>query len=221
MRNGTENQIKLVMIRHGATRSNKERRYLGKTEETLCEEAEAGLRKAVEAGIYPEVNRLFSSPMKRCLETAEILYPDSEPLVIPEWEEIDFGVFEGKNYGDLQGDARYQAWIDSGGTMPFPEGESREEFMLRCERGFEKMLELLTREYEEGEARGNAQMRETGKEFTVGMIVHGGTIMSLLSRYHGGEYFDYQVPNGSGYSCVLKRDWAELKITECRRLETS
>ena len=37
----------------------------------------------------------------------------------------------------------------------------------------------------------------------VGMIVHGGTIMSLLSLYGGKDYFDYQVPNGRGYVCRL------------------
>lgn len=224
MRNGSENQIRLVMVRHGATRTNKEHRYLGKTEEVLCEEAKAGLRAARAAGLYPEVNCLFSSPMKRCLETAEILYPDREPIVIPEWEEIDFGVFEGKNYMDLQGDVRYQAWIDSGGTTPFPEGESREEFMLRCEKGFEKMLGRLEQEGVKMKTEGRAQTSEAGKtsgsgDFTVGMIVHGGTIMSVLSRFYGGEYFDYQVSNGAGYVCVLKRGCGEPKITECRKME--
>ena len=49
--------------------------------------------------------------MQRCLETAGILYPGKTPIVIPEWREIDFGDFEGKNAGELQGDPRYQAWI--------------------------------------------------------------------------------------------------------------
>ena len=38
MRDWTENQIMLVFIRHGATQANKERRYLGKTDESLSGE---------------------------------------------------------------------------------------------------------------------------------------------------------------------------------------
>ncbi|MBQ9120428.1 MAG: histidine phosphatase family protein [Lachnospiraceae bacterium] len=230
MWNGTENQITLVFIRHGMTQANKEHRYLGKTEEGLSEEGVTELRKAKAAGRYPQVECVYSSPMQRCLETAELLYPGRTPEIIPEWEEIDFGIFEGKNYAELNGDPRYQAWIDSNGTLPFPEGESREEFMLRCEKGFERMLQKLVC------APGEAAWDEEGirvvegklseecrtAERTVAVIVHGGTIMSLLSRYYGGEYFDYQVTNGGGYLCKAvnlgKIADSEMKITEIEKL---
>ena len=52
MRNWAENQVKLVLIRHGATASNKEHRYLGKSDETLCKEGISSLIKAKYAGIY-------------------------------------------------------------------------------------------------------------------------------------------------------------------------
>ena len=45
--------------------------------------------------------------------------------------------------------------------------------------------------------------RNAMKPASVGMIVHGGTIMSLLSLYGGKDYFDYQVSNGRGYVCRL------------------
>lgn len=57
--------------------------------------------------------------MKRCLETAQILYPGQTPIFVPEWTEMDFGAFEGHNYQELAGDPAYQRWIDSGGTLRF------------------------------------------------------------------------------------------------------
>ncbi len=54
-------------------------------------------RKA--AGEYPEADLVFVSPMRRCLETAEVLYPGQEPVVIEEFRECDFGLFEGKLSG--------------------------------------------------------------------------------------------------------------------------
>lgn len=199
MRNWAENQITLVLIRHGATKANKEHRYLGKTDEALSKEGEQELADCKDKQIYPMVDCLFSSPMKRCLQTAQILYPEQKPRKIMDWEEMDFGAFEGKNYIELKDDKRYQEWIDSNGTLPFPEGESREEFILRCDKGFQKMIAELW------------QITKMQEVKTIGMIVHGGTIMALLSRYHGGEYFDYQVKNARGYICTVE-DWKNSPV---------
>ena len=190
MWNWTENQIKMVLIRHGATASNREHRYLGKTDESLDMIGRMELLAWRSSGKYPNVDVVFVSPMKRCVETAEILYPGTSCIEIPEWVEMDFGEFEGKNYKELSGDERYQAWIDSNGMLPFPGGESREVFVDRCVQGLVKMKTYL------------AELNYDGP-VTVGCIVHGGTIMALLSHYLGGEYFDYQIPNGGIYRWIL------------------
>ena len=190
MWNRSENQIKLVMIRHGATASNKEHRYLGRTDEGLSMEGKYILQAV--KNTYPSIDYLFTSPMKRCMQTARILYPKQEILVIPEWVEMNFGDFEGKNYVELKENEYYQKWIDSNGTLPFPNGESREDFIERCKQGFYKMLLQLK------------SQNQINSAMTAGVVIHGGTIMSLLSTFCGGEYFDYQVANGQGYVCTLK-----------------
>lgn len=207
MRTGTENQMKLVLIRHGETASNKERRYLGRTEESLSAEGAEQLEKNKALKRYPAVDLLFSSPMKRCVETAAILYPTVRPVTVSQWREIDFGVFEGKNYEELKQDIRYIRWMDSNGTLPFPEGESREAFLTRCEEGFEVMINYL----------GEAEKKAGKKPETVGIIVHGGTIMALLGRFCGG-YFEYQVPNGNGYVCGLRKCGGRLLPENPQRL---
>lgn len=194
MRQGTENPVMLAMIRHGGTQANEEHRYLGRTDESLSESGIKALRSFQAGNVYPEVEYLFTSPMKRCIETAKILYPGLCPLIIPEWEEMDFGRFEYKNYEELKEDRQYQAWIDSGGTLPFPEGEGRENFILRCKRGLQRMSFILSQRAGEQE----------GHFIHVGMIVHGGTIMALLSSCDGKDYFDYQVLNGRGYLCCME-----------------
>lgn len=204
MRNWSENQVTLIMIRHGATKANKEHRYLGSSNESLTQDGIKELFDYRKLNRYPKVDYLFTSPMKRCVETAAIIYPEREPVIVKDWVEMNFGLFEGKNYIDLKDDRRYQDWIDSNGTLPFPEGESREDFCNRCAQGFNKMTEWLIKRIE-------ASQREQN---TVGITVHGGTIMALISRYYGGEYFDYQVPNGGGYSCTLRGWGHDLKITE-------
>lgn len=181
----TEDQIRIALIRHGATASNREHRYLGRADEGLDKAGKQELLRLKEAGQYPYIDYLFVSPMKRCKETAKLLYPGVSYIEIPEWREMDFGDFEGKNYIELSGDRRYQEWIDSNGTLPFPGGESREEFIRRCVLGLDVMERVLKQKHRSGE-----------QQITVGCIVHGGTVMALLSTFLGGEYFDYQIPNG-------------------------
>lgn len=202
MWNRTENQIELVLIRHGATRANEERRYLGRTDEELSEKGEEALCRKREQLMYPVVDILYGSPMKRCRQTAELLYPQMDMIPVKEWIEIDFGVFEGKNYKELQTDERYQAFIDSNGMLPFPDGESREDFIKRCRDGFLKIL------FEDG----------CHEKKRVGIVVHGGTIMALLSSYTKKDYFDYQVATGEGYICTVKWSEAAIEITDVKKL---
>lgn len=213
MWNRSENQIELYLIRHGATKANREHRYLGRTEEPLSEEGREALKAFQKKGIYPDpasLQALFVSPMERCRETAELLFGDCEQHMIPEFREMDFGLFEGKNYQDLRGNAQYQAWIDSNGTLPFPKGESREDFIARCRRGFEEMLRIVT-------AEGISRNEERKN---IAAVVHGGTIMAVCSSFTDGEYFDFQIGNGEGYRCkvTVGQPSGEIQINELCKL---
>lgn len=190
--------MKVVLIRHGQTKGNLEHRYVGSTDEGLLPQESEQLRKL--CGVYPEPDCLFVSPKKRCIETAALLYPDQSPECIADLRECEFGAFEYKNYKELQGNAEYQAWIDSGGTLAFPGGESREVFEKRCVSAFEQCCMRALR-------NGSS---------TVGFVVHGGTIMAVLDRFSvpHRDYFDWQVKNAEGFVCELQISNEKLKLTE-------
>lgn len=180
--------MRWILIRHGKTRGNLEKRYIGcRSDEPLCPEGTEQLRQ----GKYPPAGRVFASPMRRCLETAEILYPGIPVEVVPDLRECDFGTFEGKNYTELNGDADYQAWIDSGGTLPFPGGESLDTFSGRCLEAFEKI-------------------KKTAPQEDCALVVHGGTIMAVMAAWTGAEYFSFQVDNGKGYILEEDGSWSAL-----------
>ena len=185
----------LILIRHGKTAGNLLGRYIGsRTDEPLCDEGREGL-----AGKQlPEVERLYVSPMKRCVETAEILWPgfDRKKMQkVTDLRECDFGDFENKNYKELSGNGDYQAWIDSNGTLPFPNGESMDAFKSRCLEAFARIVEDVSEAEQEWIASGKTGI------FRAGIVVHGGTIMAILEQYGypKAAYFDYQVKNGCGY----------------------
>lgn len=183
----------IYLIRHGMTAGNRGHRYVGVTDEELTADAVRDLRNA--RGRYPLPDCVFASPMKRCVQTAELLFPGRQPELCGDLRECAFGAFEYRNYLELQGDSRYQAWIDSGGTIAFPGGESREEFSDRCCAAFALCCERAL-------ARGDS---------SAAFVVHGGTIMAILERFASPQrdYFDWQVPNAGGYLCELGEERRE------------
>lgn len=190
----------ILLLRHSKTSGNIQGRYIGsRTDEPLCQE---GI-DLLSGRIYPAVQVVYASPLKRCVETAQLIWPaQAEQIILePGLRECDFGDFENKNYEELNGNPDYQAWIDSGGTLPFPGGESMEQFKERCRKAFEKLVQ----EVEELEARTVPKSRPLSGQgthlFRAAVVVHGGTIMAILEKYGFPKknYFDYQVKNGCGY----------------------
>lgn len=216
MWNQPEIKINLTLIRHGKTPSNREHRYLGVTEEALSGEGRKQLEIFAEKDILKKPWLLFISPMLRCQESAGILFPGRKAYPIEEWREMNFGTYEGKNYEDLKNDSYYQKWIDSNGTLPFPEGESQQEYIKRCHRGLlsaTKIIEeKIAREVADtAKTSSKSQMTESQPR-NITAVVHGGTIMALLHILVGGNYFDYQVKNGGGYCCKLRLCGEEWKL---------
>lgn len=189
-----------MLIRHGETCGNKLKRYIGKrTDEPLTKEAEEMLKGL--GYMCPEA--VYASPMLRCTQTAGILFPGKTLNIIDELAECDFGEFENKNYMELDGNQNYQAWIDSGGLLPFPGGESREEFKKRNLKGFQKVVQSCIRKEIQSAA----------------LVVHGGTIMNIMEEYakENRSFYDWHVKNGRGYEVELdtglwKKDRRSLHV---------
>ena len=148
--------MKLLLIRHGATPGNLEKRYVGRTDESLTQESLETLGKEAKKirELAGKPAAIITSPMKRCLETAEILFPEKLYEHVPRIQkaglsECDFGTFEYKNYLELSGDAEYQHFIDTMGAEGFPGGESTETFKARTVKAFREILARFFRETED------------------------------------------------------------------------
>lgn len=186
--------VKLIFIRHSLTLGNEQERYIGVTDESL---SETGIR-LLEQKNYPPADILFSSPSKRCIETAKILYPNTTPNIISELQECDFGDFENKNAMELSGNPNYQNWIDSNGTLPFPKGESREAFRKRNCLGFDRAMNSIEKQQADCAV----------------FMIHGGTIMNLFSAYAmpRKDFYAWHVGNACGYEAeFLENQWINSK----------
>ncbi len=195
--------MKVYFIRHGETPGNLEHRYVGRTDEGLLDASKEALsERKVRFG--EPVDRIYVSPMKRCLQTAAILFPGLPQVVIEDLRECDFGDFEYRNYAELSGNLDYQAFIDSFGQSGFPGGEDLKSFQERCVKGF---LQALS----------DHQGREGWQERSLAFVVHGGTVMTLFDRFSKPHrsFYEWQLGNGEGLCATLDREGDGLSFTGC------
>lgn len=170
----------VYLIRHGQTQGNLERRYIGSTDQPLCGQG----REALAGKQLPAVGAVYVSPLRRCRETAALLYPDMPQQIVEDLRECDFGAFEGRAYEELKDDPAYQVWLDTAGASAPPGGESRTDMARRTAAAF--------RDIAARHAAGDA----------IALVVHGGTIMALLEALEDSrQFYRWQVPNGGGFRC--------------------
>ena len=164
----TVKTFKLHLIRHGLTRGNLEGLYVGGgTDLPLCDEGRQDLEVFKSRFVYPAPDTVFTSPLARAVETADILFPAAtHRLVVPQLREANFGVFEGRKMEDLVKNPEFARWMDP--TSGFvPEGaEPTMEFHARCADTLHKLLEYMIR----------SEVTEAA------CVTHGGVIMSMLAQ---------------------------------------
>lgn len=187
------------LLRHGRTRYNDERRYQGQLDIPLSPEGAAELQAA---DFAPET--VYVSPLQRSQQTARIIFPTARQVVVDDFSEMDFGVFDGRTADEMADDADYRAWVDGDCTAQCPGGESRAAF---CERSCAAFERLLTE-------------RQSCKAESLVIIAHGGTLRAVMERFALPEkdYFDWMSGNGGGYRLELDetlwREQRKLRLAE-------
>ncbi len=131
--------IPLLLIRHGETIWNAERRLQGHTDVPLSQKG----RSMVESWHLPETFNNFdwvSSPLKRATETAQIL--GHTPSIEPALKEMSWGQWEGLNWGALQASLGPEVMLSHGAdSLDFrpPDGESPRDVQHRLRPWLEQV----------------------------------------------------------------------------------
>ena len=193
--------MELILIRHGTTQGNLEKRFVGVLDVPLAPQGEELARRV--SPTLPRVEHIYRSPLLRCRQTAQLLWPDTEMTVIQGLRETDFGPFEGKNHQELKDDPLYQAWIGQGDRLNFaamPVGETAQQVVERVSAALAELVK---------DAAAHGYER-------VGVVSHGGALMGLLSKYGRPEreYYGWMCPNCGGFRMALDPDTLELTVLE-------
>jgi alpha-ribazole phosphatase len=170
----------LFLLRHG--RTDLSGRFAGSTDIELNSAGIEQIRALQPLLARERIPYIFCSPMARCRETARLLDLPAEISYREDLREVDFGVWEGKNFSEIEKSDphRIRDWIADPEGFCFPGGECRADFILRIER-IKTMLQSLQSE-------------------KALVVSHGGVIRHLICSFLGlplSNYLLFKVNEGA------------------------
>lgn len=182
--------ITVTLLRHGITRANQEKRYLGWTDEPLLPEELDRLRAVHDFG--KQFDLCITSDLLRARQTADLLCPELERIEIKGFREMYFGAWEMKTYDDLKRNASYRVWIGAPESNTPPDGESFQKMQQRINAGFQQLRE-------------EADKRHCKN---ILLVAHGGVIRCLLASLTKEKrpFFDWKVSHDAGLRLTWKID---------------
>jgi len=159
--------MKLLLVRHGETDWNLERRYQSYNDVPLNQ---IGLQQAEQLAQHladENIDVIYASDLSRAVKTAEpILNMRKHGLEVQKdarWREISFGKWEGLNHAELQ--AQWQAEVNAWYADPVHSAPPNGETLLQLSARVQSALD---------------EMKSKHKDETVLLVAHGGTIQVLL-----------------------------------------
>jgi alpha-ribazole phosphatase len=180
---------KIHLIRTGKTSDSPMKPYVGQTDVPLCDAGRAELETLRDSSRYPRVEMVYTSPLSRCRETAEILYPDLYTVTVDGFADMNLGAFEGRTLDELKDDGDFARWLENSVENAPPGGEDPTAFTRRI------ILAL------QGIFRNMMDERMT----SVAVITHGGVIMTLLAAIGLPKHpmHEWITDNGCGYTLLM------------------
>jgi len=84
-----------------------------------------------------KVDKVYSSDLKRALETAKIVFQNKSIELNSDFREMNFGIFEGLNYQEIiqKYPQIYIRWIDEPLNIRLPKGEGLVDLFGRVKKG--------------------------------------------------------------------------------------
>ena len=148
MENTDRKGIRIILARHGETDWNLEKRFQGKSDIPLNSTGHDQAQSLALALQYEPITAIYSSPLKRALETAKHIQRFHSSIHLteePGFMEMDLGEFEGlalekwkEHYYDFR-----KRWIDKPASLAMPSGESLLDVQQRAVDSLSRICALL------------------------------------------------------------------------------
>lgn len=174
----------LTLVRHGESEANVRHMLSGWLDVNLTDKGRRELEILRNTVKYPASEIYFSSPLKRCIETSHILFPDIEPIVRDDFREINFRSMEGWILSSKDEiNTYFESWVED---EPYIDEETISDVMAR---GSEAILRTVR------------ECRDKGLHSAT-IVMHSGIMRSsvvALFNLDKSAFLEMSVPNGLGY----------------------
>lgn len=186
---------RLLLIRHGQTAWNLEKRYCGFIDIDLNSKGINQAKCLSKRLTGEKIHKVYCSDRKRALQTAEIVLKARNPEKIPDLREIHFGVFEGLTYEEIMEKYSeiYMKWIKNPFSVVIPKGEDLHDFKARVITAFKDIIAL-------------------NQDKTVAVFSHGGVISMFVNDILKTNDFWNQIPDSTSLT-VVEYENGQAKIT--------
>lgn len=135
---------RIYILRHGETLWNREEIFRGRNDMTLNE---TGIRQAKMAAVYfrdKGIERIFSSPLLRAIQTAEAVSMEigKDIETVEEFTDISFGIWEGLTLKEVEDryPEDFALWVKSPEKLRINGGETLAAVRERIARGLKRIL---------------------------------------------------------------------------------
>ena len=137
--------VKIVLLRHGETDWNKQEIFRGRADVDLNERGREQARAVATALRNVRINAIYSSPLRRAVETAEtIAAPHRLEVRIDDgFIDFDYGAWQGLSHNEVQRrySKLYKAWLEKPHTVRLEGGESLRSVRRRAMRSLQSIVE--------------------------------------------------------------------------------
>ncbi|MDD3026593.1 MAG: histidine phosphatase family protein [Erysipelotrichaceae bacterium] len=132
--------MRLLITRHSKTIWNEQRRLQGRKDSKLTQK---GIEEARILGEFlkgEQIDVIYSSPINRAYQTAQMIFPDREIITDDRLMEMSFGDYEGKSVAELVKQKDYHdLWHNPSLDSRLPHGESYREIKERLQSFYEEI----------------------------------------------------------------------------------
>ncbi len=135
--------MKWLFVRHGEIESNRKKVYAGWSEEQLTRK---GRQQAIEAGkilLGSDIGSIYCSPLKRTVQTAEIIgrILTKKPIPCESLKELKLGIWEGKSEEEIRRDfpEQWDLWNAKPAELVVEGRETLHELLKRALSGVNKI----------------------------------------------------------------------------------
>jgi len=200
--------LKLILVRHGETCWNAERRIQGGDSD--IELTDAGLEQAKKLAAFLKnepITAVLSSPLQRATATAEVIASHHRLAVEVDQglRELEVGELEGMSISDLSTTFSQflMQWWQGGGTTKLPNGESLVDLQQRAWKAVEHLLERFKTSPEHNEGT------------TVVVVSHYFVTLSIILKALDLplDYFTRFKVDPGGVSILEFRDFGVRLVT--------